>query len=595
VTEEEHRVAPLPPAATEPQDALDWELDNAIGAIIASGRGAEGEAPPMPAPVTAPKSAELSRAESSRAELSRADAEPVPPGAAEQPVRSPAAEPAARPAAEARVLAALPAPRAAPAADQAARSDARPTEPQAPRTAAAAPRRDALAIAPVGGARRKPIPTFRFERRDEPDDPLPAVPRDVDDPLANVFFDDVRQAFDAVHPAAVGDDPHEGLSELETDSYDPPLDDDDELPPSLVRAAAPVRQRRRSWRSSGVAAAVLGIAGVAVAAVIGMNVFAGPGSSDGEPPVIRADARDVKVEPEAGTATEEVRPDISERAALGESDRLVLPDQVTIADAAVPDEEPLEEELVSRRVRTVVVRPDGTIVPAEPAEAESAAAVDEPAALPEPVAPLLPDAGEAAGLGGEVDAAEPSADGFDESVGVPIEVARADPAADPAAALGTPGIATDAPPSATTAPAVPRARPPVPPAARSNAAAARSASADTPPLALAPSAAPSRAAAPVTPWDAPAEPAPASSGTSAPWAVQLASQRSRADAEASLRNLRQRYPNLVGSAEPIIVAANVDGRGTFYRVRLPAASRGEAAALCQRLKSAGADCFIGRN
>ena len=44
-----------------------------------------------------------------------------------------------------------------------------------------------------------------------------------------------------------------------------------------------------------------------------------------------------------------------------------------------------------------------------------------------------------------------------------------------------------------------------------------------------------------------------------------------------------------------ILQANVAGRGVFYRVRICANSRAEAANLCQRLKSAGADCFIGRN
>ena len=75
----------------------------------------------------------------------------------------------------------------------------------------------------------------------------------------------------------------------------------------------------------------------------------------------------------------------------------------------------------------------------------------------------------------------------------------------------------------------------------------------------------------------------------------MSSQRSLADAQQSLENLKVRYPSILAEAEPMIVQADVGDRGRFYRVRLAANSRGEANALCQRLKAAGADCFIGRN
>jgi hypothetical protein len=77
--------------------------------------------------------------------------------------------------------------------------------------------------------------------------------------------------------------------------------------------------------------------------------------------------------------------------------------------------------------------------------------------------------------------------------------------------------------------------------------------------------------------------------------VQLASQRSQSDARQSFRNLQQRYPSVLGGVEPMIVRADLGDRGVFWRVRVGAASRGEAAALCRRLQAAGADCFIGRN
>ena len=94
-----------------------------------------------------------------------------------------------------------------------------------------------------------------------------------------------------------------------------------------------------------------------------------------------------------------------------------------------------------------------------------------------------------------------------------------------------------------------------------------------------------------------AAPAPVQSAPvqNAPWSVQVSSQRSRADAQTAFRGLQERYGSILGNVTPLIVAADVPGRGRFYRVRVPAASQREAATLCQRLKSAGADCFVGRN
>jgi hypothetical protein len=42
-----------------------------------------------------------------------------------------------------------------------------------------------------------------------------------------------------------------------------------------------------------------------------------------------------------------------------------------------------------------------------------------------------------------------------------------------------------------------------------------------------------------------------------------------------------------------IVRANVEGR-TYYRVRIPTASRDEAVNLCTRYQAAGGSCFVSR-
>ena len=43
-----------------------------------------------------------------------------------------------------------------------------------------------------------------------------------------------------------------------------------------------------------------------------------------------------------------------------------------------------------------------------------------------------------------------------------------------------------------------------------------------------------------------------------------------------------------------IVRADIEGRGTYYRVRIPAASRDEAIQLCTRYQAAGGSCFVSR-
>jgi hypothetical protein len=43
-----------------------------------------------------------------------------------------------------------------------------------------------------------------------------------------------------------------------------------------------------------------------------------------------------------------------------------------------------------------------------------------------------------------------------------------------------------------------------------------------------------------------------------------------------------------------IVKAEVAGKGTFYRVRVPAQSRNDAIALCTSYKAAGGNCFVSR-
>ena len=50
----------------------------------------------------------------------------------------------------------------------------------------------------------------------------------------------------------------------------------------------------------------------------------------------------------------------------------------------------------------------------------------------------------------------------------------------------------------------------------------------------------------------------------------------------------------MGGKGVTIVKAEISGKGTFYRVRVPAGSRSDAQALCEKYKAAGGNCFVSK-
>ncbi len=75
------------------------------------------------------------------------------------------------------------------------------------------------------------------------------------------------------------------------------------------------------------------------------------------------------------------------------------------------------------------------------------------------------------------------------------------------------------------------------------------------------------------------------------WFIQVASQPSAELAQKNYANLSSRYGNIIGGRGVDIKKADIPGKGTYYRVRIPGGTKAEAAALCERLKSAGGSCF----
>lgn len=83
----------------------------------------------------------------------------------------------------------------------------------------------------------------------------------------------------------------------------------------------------------------------------------------------------------------------------------------------------------------------------------------------------------------------------------------------------------------------------------------------------------------------------------APWGVQVAGNFSLKRALASYSALQRRYPAVIGSDPPMIVRKVNKSRGPapLFQIRMPAQSRAEGSALCNRLQKAGAACVVMRN
>jgi hypothetical protein len=80
------------------------------------------------------------------------------------------------------------------------------------------------------------------------------------------------------------------------------------------------------------------------------------------------------------------------------------------------------------------------------------------------------------------------------------------------------------------------------------------------------------------------------------YVVQVAAQRSEADAQTSFRNMQARYPSVLASRSAIIRRVDLGQKGVYYRAMVgPFASSDEASHLCGSLKSAGGQCVVQRN
>ncbi|OHV85207.1 SPOR domain-containing protein [Ensifer sp. LCM 4579] len=251
----------------------------------------------------------------------------------------------------------------------------------------------------------------------------------------------------------------------------------------------------------------------------------------------------------------------------GEETARLLPGESTADPAAEEERAPA---VMPRKVRTMIVKPDGTLVPREGPSAEPetrAVAVATP--LP---ATASAEAG-ASGTEGQaaVAVAETEIKGAGQSAGSE-QVALATPTQASTDEL-TPVRSVKTTTIASEATAVPQARPEAPAKPAENKVVENQAVTET--AAADPSAALATATVP-----------PGS------YVVQIASLPSEADAQKSYNNLSRKFADVIGGRGVDIRKAEIAGKGTYYRVRIPAGTREEANALCARYKSAGGSCLV---
>ncbi|MBU1175675.1 MAG: SPOR domain-containing protein [Alphaproteobacteria bacterium] len=449
-------------------------------------------------------------------------------------------------------------------------------------------------------------------------------------------FDDAAFAAEAAIAAATAET---ARPERQRSRPDPVAAD---LPPRLDSAfAAPMdgepETPRTGQGNNRLVVAAAAATTVVVAVALGLFwMFGSSPAPDGNVPVLTSNTVDAKESvtqntESAGTTQPVIFEDATTaEAEAGANEQIVSRDQ---SDAVAEDvrqvatADTAEQGLANRKVRTVTVRPDGSIVSSDDAVAASDVlpverpdvpalssdagapgdfqvstapiaadpAVSDASATPEgaagdPLASLLADATATdAGTTGEVVA------------NAPFPTPRPVDAQFTAAATAAPGVTVTFPATGavsagngtTTVPAT------APSSGGSNdtidliAERANQVAAQLPTATgTAPATTAASGAAPATTAIAAVA---TTAGPTAPAYVQLSSQRSEVAAQQSLAGINQRFGSLFGGAEAFVRSVDLGERGIYYRVLVPANSQADANGLCTSVKLAGGDCFVRNN
>jgi hypothetical protein len=338
------------------------------------------------------------------------------------------------------------------------------------------------------------------------------------------------------------------------------------------------------------------------------------GSGSGEPVLLRADGKPFKTVPEAKAPTADSGPTLTADDPKAAS-RIVSKQEDPVDQVSGRTAEGKEVRLINpgaqrptsdvpHTVKTVVVRPDGSIVSdgvalraaktAEPA-AESPAPPMQTTAAP-PVAAVPPQAPPPS-MAGTPPMSDPTPP---QPEPTPLATRIPTPKPTPAETAPAPAPTPPAPTPVAAAPKVktvavtpitaakPTVRTPAPAGGAPMSLGPVSPKlAATPPAPTAPAAAPRPVAtAPVS-----IAPPPASGGGGGDYLVQISASGSDAAARASFSAAQRKYSALAGKSVDV-QRADLGSKGVYYRARVPAGSRDQANALCAQLKAQGGQCIV---
>jgi SPOR domain len=374
---------------------------------------------------------------------------------------------------------------------------------------------------------------------------------------------DFQPAYD---PAIYGTPQQEQAPAYPSEAYD----DDPARLPQGEEAYEDDYGEERPRRGLKLALVLAGLVVIGTSGVLGYRVFLSGGPS-GPPPVIKANTTPSKIVPAplAEASNKQIYDRVGGDASQGErivsreekpvevkdssrsSARVAFPGLPASSgpqDTAMAASPPLNTDpggpmsAEPRKIRTVTIRPDQGIgtgsTPAPrpnatpPAARTAAAAPVAPVAAPAPAPTPTPTPSRAAN----------GAPNGNAPLSLSPQVASADASARPA---------FPAPPVAAPAPAAPTRLAAVPPAAEA---------------------------------------------TSGAFTVQISSQRSETEAQASFRSLQAKFPNLLSDRQPIIRRADLGEKGIYFRAMVgPFTSVDQATQFCGSLKSAGGQCVVQRN
>ena len=397
----------------------------------------------------------------------------------------------------------------------------------------------------------------------------------VDVPTPNADFTPATPIAPSVEPmAATVSAPHVGSGDIPADV---PVGDVDPLDNIQFETAEDDFVEGYDDDTKSSSKGILAIAAVLLVALVGGAgaFFVGAfGDGSDEPVVVAADNDPVRVKPDDPGGSEVPNQDLTvyntldgEQKVPKQESRLVVrseePEvddselsQGTVPNSSNDDVSATKPPKGPRTVRTVVVRPDGTLVQPDVQ-----------------VSNVGPDTSAETSI---VDSAGSAANRAAQEVASAGEELR--PRAVSTEALApTPEEETVQTPEAQQEETQVAALPPVPRANNErNRRPARQTQPTSQPTALTPSSSSNLPAA-----------------NTGDFVVQLSSQRSEDGARTNFRRLQQRHSALAGYSLNI-QRADLGDRGVYHRVRVGPFARSAANSLCQRVKSQGGDCIVRR-